>query len=183
MYQHMARGRWRVSAEMLAVEAFLVLIKREAASKTYSRKKLTSMLVIPDARVDFLKLCLEYDDSDSLEYFRKGLFLCIKAIGPSEFAKKVRVNRVSLYRMLGKGGNPSLRYMIRISGALGLRFWAMEESIILDRNELQRPKSIIKDIELFEKWMNDHWGPGRWKSKKAPSLLVDEDPQEDWPYD
>jgi DNA-binding phage protein len=177
----MSRGRWRASVEKMAVEAFLVLIKREKASKTYSRAKLTRFLAIPEVKIDFIKLCFEYDDSDSLAYVRKGLFLSIKAIGPSKFTRKLGINRVSLYRMLGKNGNPSVRYLVRIAGALGIRLWGMEEEVLLNRNELQRPKNIFKDSELFEDWMNAHWGPSReYKSKK--NVLQDEwdESQEEW---
>ena len=50
-----------------------------------------------DVRSVFLKLCFEFDDSDTLDEVRKGLLLVVKALGASWVARSVGVNRVSLY--------------------------------------------------------------------------------------
>jgi probable addiction module antidote protein len=41
--------------------------------------------------------------------------------GIAQVAKAAKLNRVSLYRTLSKGGNPELRSLTAILGAVGLR--------------------------------------------------------------
>lgn len=167
----MARGRWKISSEKVATEAFLVLIKREKASKTYSKSKLHQLLAHPETRAAFLKLCLEYDDTESLIQFRHGLLLAIKALGPSKFARNLGVNRISIYRMLGKQGNPSLRYIARVLGSLGLRLWSLEEDFFLRRERLERPKHIAKDLDAFEIWLGEY-------RRGSESIIADADSPE-----
>lgn len=149
----MAKGRWAVSRDKVAGEAFLVLIKRQKASKSFPKSRLEKFLLDPEIRAVFLKLCFEFDDSSSLTQVRRGLFLAIRALGPSKFARSLGVNRVSLYRMLGAEGNPSLGYLKRVLEALGLRLWALEEEFFTRRKPLVREKDIGKDMDAFDAWM------------------------------
>jgi len=85
---------------------------------------------------------------------RKGLLLAIQALGPSKVARYLKVNRVSVYRMLSPQGNPSLRYIVRLLDALGLRLWAVDADFISRREVLERPKDVAKDLDAFEVWMD-----------------------------
>lgn len=150
----MAKGRWKVSSEKAAAEAFLVLIRGQRATKRYPKRRLQAFLVDLGIRSDFLRLCFEFDDTDGLVHVRKGLLLAIQALGPSKVARYLKVNRVSVYRMLSPQGNPSLRYIVRLLDALGLRLWAVDADFISRREVLERPKDVAKDLDAFEVWMD-----------------------------
>jgi probable addiction module antidote protein len=47
-----------------------------------------------------------------------------KAVGMSKVAKRSGLSRESLYKALGKNGNPSLDTILRVARAVGLRFHA-----------------------------------------------------------
>jgi DNA-binding phage protein len=147
----MAKGRWKFSSEAAAKEIFLVLCKKAKPSKTYPKWRLQQFLVNKDIRANFLRLCLEYDGTDSLTLFRKGLLFAVKAIGPSKVASDLRVNRVSLYRMLSADGNPSLRYIFRLCSYFGLNLWLVDDDFTLRRERaLTRPKETEWNLEAFE---------------------------------
>lgn len=140
----MARGRWTLSFESLALEAYVVLIEGKKPTKTFTKYKLQMLLILPPMRVEFLKLCFEYDDSDTLVSVRKGIFLIIRAYGPSDFCREVGINRNSLYRMLAEDGNPSLAYVMRLLKALKVRPWAVGEHFFKNRQAPVRPKDVPK---------------------------------------
>jgi len=47
-----------------------------------------------------------------------------KAVGMSKVAKQSGLSRESLYKALGKNGNPSLDTILRVARAVGVRFHA-----------------------------------------------------------
>lgn len=126
----------------MAVEAYLVLIRGARPTVKYPKTRLQAFLADQDVRSVFLKLCFEFDDSDTLDEVRKGLLLMVKALGASGVAAAVGVNRVSLYRMLSPQGNPSLGYVMRLLKAMGVRPYAVEEQFIADRELPARPKDL-----------------------------------------
>ncbi len=119
----MSQGRWKSSEEAIAIEAFAVLIKRQKPTRTYSKSDLISGLTHPSTYAHFLKICLEHDDTHDLKQFRQGLLIVIKAVGPSYVARATGLTRMTLYRMLSKGGNPRLGSLISLFEVLGLRLW------------------------------------------------------------
>ena len=145
----MSKGRWKINAENVAAEAYLVLIEGQKPGKTFTKEKLRLLLLILPVRIEFFKLCFEFDDSDALVDVRKALFLFIQAYGPSDFCRKHRINRNSVYRMLGKGGNPSLRYCMLILKAVGVRPYAVSEQFIAERALPRRPKDVENAIASF----------------------------------
>lgn len=163
----MAQGRWQTTDEALAIEAFLVLIKRESPTKTYSRKELTGRLIRSEVYVDFLKLCLECDASMDLLYFKKGLKLVIKSIGPSQFAGLTGVSRMTIHRMLAKAGNPRLGSLMAILNGLGLRFWIVDQEFIEKRTELKRPK---REVSMFGPRRNPRFHPNSRVAKEVRRL-------------
>ena len=48
--------------------------------------------------------------------------------GLSEFSKRARLNRVSLYKMLSRRGNPEWGSIISLLNALGIRFQLVEKT-------------------------------------------------------
>jgi probable addiction module antidote protein len=126
----------------LAEEAFCVLIRRDKAQRTMPKARLGEFLVDQAVRIHFLKLCLEFDDTPRLDKFRAGLLLAVQAMGTTAVAKATKINRVTLYRMLAKGGNPSLENLIRIVQALGVRLWVVDEEFFARRQPVVRPKDV-----------------------------------------
>ena len=99
----MSKGRWKESDDQLAKEAYAVLVRREKPSRAYSKADLARLLKNHTLYVDFLKLCLEYDDSDDLAAFRRGLSFVVSALGPSEIARRAGFSRMSVYRERSHG--------------------------------------------------------------------------------
>jgi DNA-binding phage protein len=139
------------SLENLAAEAHGVLIKRRKPSRTYPKARLLAALARSGVSTHFLKLCLEWDDTRDLSKFRKGLLLVVQARGASEVARKARVSRVTLYRMLGSAGNPRLSRLIPLLRELGVRLWVVDEEFIARRGQTTRPKDqLAADSEARE---------------------------------
>ena len=137
----MARGRWRPNDESLAKEAYLVLIRKEKPSRTFSKATLLATLIKPGVYLDFLKICLEWDNTKRSDEFRKGLLLTIQAIGPSTISKATGISRVTLYRMLAKDGNPRLSTLTSLFRHLGLRLWVVDNEFIARSHRVSRPKN------------------------------------------
>ena len=66
----------------------------------------------------YLKAALEEDDP---RIFLSALRNVAQARGIGKIATKSKLNRESLYKMLSKRGNPSLRSLGAVLGSLGLR--------------------------------------------------------------
>src|ERR1700746_2971497 len=70
-----------------------------------------------DRQVSYIAAALESGDAD---FVRDALGLVARARGMGEIAKKAGLNRESLYKALGKAGNPEFGTIMRIVCALGL---------------------------------------------------------------
>jgi DNA-binding phage protein len=140
----MARGRWNRSDEMIAREAYAVLINGHNPSRKITKTDLARYLSKKTVYGDFLKFCLEFDGSKDLREFRKGLLLVVKAIGPTQVADKLHFSRVTLYRMLSPGGNPRLKNHVALIRSLGLHLWLVDEDFMQNRRPVTRPKDEIK---------------------------------------
>ncbi len=136
----MARGRWKPSKDLVAREAYAVFIDAERPSRVYDKEYLMHYLADPTIYTDFLKLCLEFDDSTDLRKFRKGLLTVVKAIGATKAAEKTRISRMTLYRMLSKGGNPRLSSLVGLMKSLGISLWIVDQDFMKRRSLDPRPK-------------------------------------------
>jgi len=136
----MAQGRWKLTSDSIAIEAFIVLIERKKASLTYSKADLIRLLANESVYMDFLKICAEYDDTDTLVHFRKGLLFVIQGIGIGKVAEKANISRMSLYRMLSKEGNPRFDTLMRLFRLLGVRLWVVDQEYVSHREQLVRPR-------------------------------------------
>ena len=56
--------------------------------------------------------------------------MVVKQLGPSKVARASGINRVTLYRMLSKDGNPSLKNLVALFKAINIHFWIVESEII-----------------------------------------------------
>jgi probable addiction module antidote protein len=65
----------------------------------------------------YLNAALEEDDPESFLIALKNV---VEANGVSKTARLARLNRVSLYKMLSKKGNPSMSSLYSVLRALGL---------------------------------------------------------------
>jgi len=70
-----------------------------------------------ERQVAYITAALETGDAD---FVRDALGLVARARGMREIAKIAGLNRESLYKTLGKTGNPEFSTVMRIVGALGL---------------------------------------------------------------
>lgn len=153
----MARGRWLESAESIGKEAFAVLIQGKKPSRIYTKKMLLGSLDTDEIYIDFLKICLDNDHSDDLRMFRKGVLMIVRAMGPESVAKAVGVSRVSLYRMLSRGGNPRLSNLLKLLRYLGVWFWIVDDEFIGRKGSVVRPKdqkSIGKKLIGLSRYKN-----------------------------
>jgi probable addiction module antidote protein len=136
----MTKGRWTITPETAALEAYAIFIRKERVGRAYSKEHLLNELRKREAYEPFLKLCLEYDDSLMLRHFRSGLLYVIRAIGPERFAKLSGLHRVSLYRMLSAEGNPRLEGFMRVLKALEINVWIVDRDFMARRGRFIRPK-------------------------------------------
>jgi len=68
-------------------------------------------------QVAYIAAALESGDAD---FVRDALGLVARARGMGEIAREAGLNRESLYKALGKSGNPEFSTVLRIVRALGL---------------------------------------------------------------
>jgi len=126
----MSKETIKYSDEYKAIEAYYVLMKRERPSRSYPRDEFQSDLARPEIYVDFLKLCLEMDNTKDLQKFRKALLIVLKAIGISEISRKTGLRREGIYRMLSINGNPEFKSMLAIFKAIGIHFWVVDKAFM-----------------------------------------------------
>lgn len=140
----MPKNKIRYDGIYKAREMYAVLIDKERESRSYSKKEMMDDLTDKDLYSEFLKTCFEYDDSDSLEDFRKGLYLVLNQIGMSKASQKTGIPRTTLYRMLWKDGNPNLKYLVQILNFLELRLWVVSDEFVAT-NKTKRFKNVTHD--------------------------------------
>lgn len=138
----MAKGRWTFSDEQIAAEAYAVLMNREKPGRTLTKADLKAALKTPEVYRDFLKHCLEHDTSKDLSHFRKGLLEVVKSVGVTKLSERISLSRLSLYRMLAKGGNPRLDSLLALFKALKVHLWLVDEEFKEARQKVIRPKDI-----------------------------------------
>ncbi len=127
-----------LSAEDAAHEIYAVLLLGQKASRALPKDFLRECLKSQDVYVFFLKLCMEYDFSGDLSSLRKGLLLVVKTLGAAKIAKAAKINRVTLYRMLGKGGNPGIKNLMSLLKVLGVSFWIVDKEFYDHREQARR---------------------------------------------
>ena len=143
----MPKNKIRYDNIYKACEMYAVLIGKERESRSYNKKEMTEYLSNEVLYCEFLKTCFELDDTESLENFRKGLYLVLNRVGMSRASNETGIPRTTLYRMLWKDGNPNLKYLVQILKFLNLRLWVVsEEFVTTDRTtrfkHVTRPESL-----------------------------------------
>lgn len=123
-----------------AKEAYSVLTAGKPATRRYGKSRLKRRLQDYDVYELFLKLCLEFDQSENLKDFRKGLLLLTKALGLSKISRKSGLSRLTIYRMLEKKGNPRLLSFLALFRALGIHFWIVNRQFMKNKQKVFRPK-------------------------------------------
>ncbi len=124
----MGRGAGRYFESDIIVEVYEVLVRGEKPSKAISERELQWQLGNPEIALRVLQLCLEHDIQNSLFDFKIGLMLIIKEHGVEAVAKKAKINRVSLYKMLSPKGNPEVKTLMRLLKVLDLKMWMVSDS-------------------------------------------------------
>ena len=138
----MAKGRWKVSDEQVATEAYAVLIAGQKAGRSFTKPELRAAIAEPAVYVDFLKHCIEHDTSRDLLQLRKGLLQVARSVGVSRLSEQTGLSRLSLYRMLSRNGNPRLDSLLSLLRALRVHLWLVDETFVKTRQRLVRPKDI-----------------------------------------
>jgi probable addiction module antidote protein len=126
----MPKNKIRYDNVYKAREMYAVLIDKERESRSYPKKEMLEDLIEEDLYCEFLKTCFELDNSDSLEGFRKALYLVLNQIGMSKASKETGIPRTTLYRMLWKDGNPNLKYLVKILEFLNLSLWVVSNEFV-----------------------------------------------------
>ncbi len=137
----MPKSKIRYDNIYKAREMYAVLIDKERESRSYTKKEMLEDLTEEDLYCEFLKTRFELDGSNSLEGFRKGLYLVLSQIGMSKASKETGIPRTTLYRMLWRDGNPNLKYLVQILGFLNLRLWVVSDEFV-DTNKTKRFKNV-----------------------------------------
>jgi probable addiction module antidote protein len=74
-----------------------------------------------EARAEYMTAALETGDT---EFIRDAVGVVARARGVAKIAKETGLSRESLYKALGKNGNPEFATVMRIVRALGLKLSA-----------------------------------------------------------
>jgi len=91
----------------------------------------------PEEAIHFLNACLEEDDP---RVFFVGLKIVIEALGgATQFSRKTKLGRVSIYKMLSKKGNPGFMNVLALLSCAGITLRAV--SIDKTKNKGQRTKN------------------------------------------
>jgi DNA-binding phage protein len=143
----MPKNKIRYDNIYKAREMYAVLIDKERESRSYPKKEMLEDLPEEHLYCEFLKTCFELDDSDSLEAFRKGLYLVLNQIGMSKASKETGIPRTTLYGMLWRDGNPNLKYLVQILGFFNLKLWVVSDEFIYSNitnrfKDVDRPEII-----------------------------------------
>lgn len=128
----------QIRPDEAAHEIFAVFMQRQKSARRLPKDFLLWKLTEKSVYVDFLKLCLDHDRTNDLLGLRRGLALIVKALGPGKVAKAAGINRVTLYRMLKRGGNPSLKNFVALLNSLGLGAWVVEREFYEHRERIRR---------------------------------------------
>jgi len=89
------------------------------STKNY-HEDLLKRLADPKYAMEYLNACLEDEDEG---VFLLALHDVAQAYGGlAQLAEKAKLNRVHLYNMLSKKGNPRLHSLWQIAGAMGFKF-------------------------------------------------------------
>ena len=94
-------------------------------AKSY-RESLLRDLKKPAEAVAYLNAALEAGN-------KEGFLLALRNVldaqgGMTKFSRHSKLNRVSLYKMLSKSGNPELESLVSLLGALGIKFQVAVDS-------------------------------------------------------
>ncbi len=147
-----------------------MLMRREKPTRSMSKADLTREISNPDVYRDFLKLCMEHDDSKDLHFFRKGLLAVIKSVGITRLAEQTGLSRLGLYRMLSRPGNPRLGSLLTLFGALGIRMWLVDEEFILKRQKVVRPKDVLAMRPVTRR--SGNLGAHRAPDRPSPKVII-----------
>lgn len=86
-------------------------------TKSY-QESLIQSLKDPEEAAEYINAALEEDD---LDVFLLALRNVAEAHGMTSVSRRTKLNRVSLYRMLSKRGNPEFQSVLQLLNSWGLK--------------------------------------------------------------
>ena len=136
---------------------------------------LESDLKDPEMAAYFINAAVQEHDPS---YLKVALGKVVRIHGVSEISKMAKLNRESIYKMLGPDSNPGFENIIEILDACGLEI-AIQPKGIAEKELKPESQFIRKDdlIEIFDTYMLNNSlrvvkvkGPARKKAKASASL-------------
>jgi len=106
----------------------------------------------PEIAAHFINASVEENDS---HYLKVALGKVVRIHGLTEISKMAKLNRESIYKMLGPDSNPSFVNIIEILDACGLKITVQPKGLIAPRDQKVDPQYVRKDdlIEILENFM------------------------------
>ncbi len=106
----------------------------------------------PEMAAHFINAAVEEHDS---RYLKVALGKVVRIHGVTEISKMAKLNRESIYKMLGPDSNPGFENIIEILDACGLEITVQPKGLIAEREQKVEPQYVRKDdlIEILENFM------------------------------
>ena len=112
-----------------------------------------------ERQVAYITAALETGDPD---FVRDALGIVARARGMGEIAKNSGLNRESLYKALGKNGNPGFATVMRIVRALGLMLSARPAAARRrSKQRREKRKGLERAFEILANLPEDFLADGR----------------------
>lgn len=113
---------------------------------------LESDLRDPEIAAYFINAAVEEHDPS---YFKVALGKVVRIHGVTEISKMAKLNRESIYKMLGPDSNPGFENIIEILDACGLEIAVQPKGLIAEKEQKAEPQYVRRDdlIEIIETYM------------------------------
>lgn len=100
--------------------------------------EITEHLDSPEVIAGYIEAAMEENDPALIT---EAVGEVARAIGMSSLSEATGLNRVSLYKSFGEGGNPTLTTLTKLFKAMGLRLSVLPERTFLDAKQSQSTSS------------------------------------------
>lgn len=114
---------------------------------------LESDLKDPEMAAYFINAAVEEHDPS---YLKVALGKVVRIHGVTEISKMAKLNRESIYKMLGPDSNPGFENIIEILDACGLEIAVQPKGLIAEKEKKAEQQFVRKEdlVELFETYIS-----------------------------